>query len=176
MFLDYLAPISGTHLSWFRPFQNWNAGMVAGVCTTAIMAPGERIKCLLQVRFLATVYREKANWNIDTVSMHQIFSCVDKIHYPKCHSLLLQCLVETFDFLLIFFSPMLCSAVQCCALSYPQMHCIVQPCFPTCTVLSFSVLSCPVPLILVLVFSALPFVSKTIEPDVCHSSIDSGSL
>ena len=32
-----------------RPLQNWNAGMLAGVCTTVIMAPGERIKCLLQV-------------------------------------------------------------------------------------------------------------------------------
>eukprot|EP00112_Aurelia_sp_Birch-Aquarium-sp1_P015601 Seg3474.1 transcript_id=Seg3474.1/GoldUCD/mRNA.D3Y31 product="Mitochondrial carnitine/acylcarnitine carrier protein" protein_id=Seg3474.1/GoldUCD/D3Y31 len=32
------------------PLQNWNAGMLAGVCTTAIMAPGERIKCLLQIQ------------------------------------------------------------------------------------------------------------------------------
>ena len=30
--------------------QLFNAGMVAGVFTTGIMAPGERIKCLLQVR------------------------------------------------------------------------------------------------------------------------------
>jgi len=29
--------------------QHFLAGMVAGVFTTAIMAPGERIKCLLQV-------------------------------------------------------------------------------------------------------------------------------
>lgn len=29
--------------------QLFNAGMVAGVFTTGIMAPGERIKCLLQV-------------------------------------------------------------------------------------------------------------------------------
>ena len=29
-----------------------NAGMLAGVFTTVIMAPGERIKCLLQVSFL----------------------------------------------------------------------------------------------------------------------------
>lgn len=28
----------------------WNAGMVSGVFTTGIMAPGERIKCLLQVQ------------------------------------------------------------------------------------------------------------------------------
>jgi len=32
------------------PLQNWNAGMVAGVFTTVIMAPGERIKCLLQIQ------------------------------------------------------------------------------------------------------------------------------
>ena len=30
--------------------QIFAAGMVAGVFTTVIMAPGERIKCLLQVR------------------------------------------------------------------------------------------------------------------------------
>ena len=29
--------------------QLFNAGMLSGVFTTAIMAPGERIKCLLQV-------------------------------------------------------------------------------------------------------------------------------
>lgn len=29
--------------------QHFNAGMVAGVMTTVIMAPGERIKCLMQV-------------------------------------------------------------------------------------------------------------------------------
>ena len=41
--------------SFHRPLQNWNAGMLAGVCTTVIMAPGERIKCLLQVRLRITV-------------------------------------------------------------------------------------------------------------------------
>jgi len=30
--------------------QIWNAGMVAGVATTIIMVPGERIKCLLQIQ------------------------------------------------------------------------------------------------------------------------------
>lgn len=30
--------------------QLFNAGMLSGVFTTAIMTPGERIKCLLQVR------------------------------------------------------------------------------------------------------------------------------
>lgn len=30
--------------------QFWNAGMLAGVFTTVIMAPGERIKCLLQIQ------------------------------------------------------------------------------------------------------------------------------
>ncbi|VDP09288.1 unnamed protein product [Soboliphyme baturini] len=32
------------------PFQNFNAGAFAGVLTTTVMAPGERIKCLLQVQ------------------------------------------------------------------------------------------------------------------------------
>lgn len=33
-------------------FQNFNAGALAGVLTTIIMVPGERIKCLLQVKNL----------------------------------------------------------------------------------------------------------------------------
>lgn len=32
-----------------RYFQILTSGFFAGVCTTVIMAPGERIKCLLQV-------------------------------------------------------------------------------------------------------------------------------
>ena len=35
-------------------FQHAKAGMVAGVFTTVFMAPGERIKCLLQVLLLHT--------------------------------------------------------------------------------------------------------------------------
>lgn len=31
--------------------QLFNAGMLSGVFTTAIMTPGERIKCLLQVKY-----------------------------------------------------------------------------------------------------------------------------
>lgn len=34
----------------YRRLQLFNAGCVAGVLTTAIMAPGERIKCLLQIQ------------------------------------------------------------------------------------------------------------------------------
>lgn len=34
---------------YFRYFQILTSGFFAGVCTTAIMAPGERIKCILQV-------------------------------------------------------------------------------------------------------------------------------
>lgn len=34
----------------FTFVQNFNAGALAGVLTTAVMAPGERIKCLLQVQ------------------------------------------------------------------------------------------------------------------------------
>ena len=33
----------------YRLPQHFAAGMVAGVFTTSIMAPGERIKCLMQV-------------------------------------------------------------------------------------------------------------------------------
>jgi hypothetical protein len=35
--------------TYFSNLQIFNAGMVAGVFTTGIMTPGERIKCLLQV-------------------------------------------------------------------------------------------------------------------------------
>ncbi len=35
--------------------QLFAAGMLSGVFTTAIMAPGERIKCLLQVRLISRV-------------------------------------------------------------------------------------------------------------------------
>ncbi|MFH4977505.1 hypothetical protein AB6A40_004214 [Gnathostoma spinigerum] len=35
--------------------QNFNAGALAGVFTTVIMVPGERIKCLLQVNFHSTL-------------------------------------------------------------------------------------------------------------------------
>ena len=37
-------------------FQHAKAGMVAGVFTTIFMAPGERIKCLLQVPPNSTHY------------------------------------------------------------------------------------------------------------------------
>ena len=38
-------------LVFFRYAQFFKAGMLAGVFTTVIMTPGERIKCLLQVCF-----------------------------------------------------------------------------------------------------------------------------
>lgn len=37
--------------SYFSYPQLFKAGMLAGVFTTVIMTPGERIKCLLQVNF-----------------------------------------------------------------------------------------------------------------------------
>ena len=52
----FLGNSIGKRLQQTRPDQEltvlqlFNAGMVAGVFTTGIMAPGERIKCLLQVR------------------------------------------------------------------------------------------------------------------------------
>lgn len=43
---------STNQLLWltFSKLQLFNAGAFAGVLTTAIMAPGERIKCLLQIQ------------------------------------------------------------------------------------------------------------------------------
>lgn len=38
----------------YRPEQLFAAGMVAGVFTTSIMAPGERVKCLLQIQASST--------------------------------------------------------------------------------------------------------------------------
>jgi len=50
------------NLLYFRYFQILTSGFFAGVCTTAIMAPGERIKCILQVssimKFSAMYYTE----------------------------------------------------------------------------------------------------------------------
>ena len=46
-------------------FEIFNAGMLAGVCTTVIMAPGERIKCLLQVQTKGAT--QKYNGPIDCV-------------------------------------------------------------------------------------------------------------
>ena len=53
--------LNATDLVWVTLFlsptfsrlpQIFNSGLVAGVFTTVIMAPGERIKCLLQVSYL----------------------------------------------------------------------------------------------------------------------------
>ena len=41
---------------FFRYAQFFKAGMLAGVFTTVIMTPGERIKCLLQVYFGHIMY------------------------------------------------------------------------------------------------------------------------
>ena len=37
-------------MNFYSYFQIMTSGFFAGVCTTAIMAPGERIKCILQVK------------------------------------------------------------------------------------------------------------------------------
>ncbi len=34
----------------YSPFQIFTSGLIAGVFTTGIMAPGERVKCLLQIQ------------------------------------------------------------------------------------------------------------------------------
>ena len=51
VWLYYIHQASSTPMisACFRYLQYFNAGMLSGVFTTAIMAPGERIKCLLQV-------------------------------------------------------------------------------------------------------------------------------
>lgn len=36
--------------------QNFNSGALAGIFTTIIMVPGERIKCLLQVNYFIILY------------------------------------------------------------------------------------------------------------------------
>ncbi|XP_031550349.1 mitochondrial carnitine/acylcarnitine carrier protein-like [Actinia tenebrosa] len=51
-------------------FEILNAGMFAGVCTTVIMAPGERVKCLLQIQ-QASGAEKKYGGPID---------CIKKIH------------------------------------------------------------------------------------------------
>ncbi|BFZ10655.1 hypothetical protein BsWGS_13694 [Bradybaena similaris] len=47
--------------------QLFKAGMLAGVFTTAIMAPGERIKCLLQIQQEASVADRKYKGPVDCV-------------------------------------------------------------------------------------------------------------
>jgi solute carrier family 25 carnitine/acylcarnitine transporter 20/29 len=47
----------------FTPSQNFKAGLLAGVFTTLIMAPGERIKCLLQIQ--AASGEKKYNGSLD---------------------------------------------------------------------------------------------------------------
>ena len=42
--------------------------MVAGVFTTLIMAPGERIKCLLQVLFLL-IFIMPLTWKVDAMGI-----------------------------------------------------------------------------------------------------------
>ncbi|KAI8771889.1 mitochondrial carnitine/acylcarnitine carrier protein isoform X2 [Biomphalaria glabrata] len=46
-------------------FQLFKAGMLAGVFTTVIMAPGERIKCLLQIQQEANVHDRKYKGPVD---------------------------------------------------------------------------------------------------------------
>ena len=47
-------------------FQIFCAGLLSGVFTTAIMAPGERIKCLLQIQS-ASGAEKKYNGTVDCV-------------------------------------------------------------------------------------------------------------
>jgi solute carrier family 25 carnitine/acylcarnitine transporter 20/29 len=45
--------------------QLFNAGLLSGVFTTAIMAPGERIKCLLQIQSANNAAEKKYNGMLD---------------------------------------------------------------------------------------------------------------
>lgn len=47
--------------------QIFSAGLLSGVFTTAIMAPGERIKCLLQIQSASLNGEKKYNGTLDCV-------------------------------------------------------------------------------------------------------------
>lgn len=49
----------------YNLFQIFKAGLLSGVFTTAIMAPGERIKCLLQIQSASSNTEKKYNGTLD---------------------------------------------------------------------------------------------------------------
>lgn len=49
----------------FTLFQIFKAGLLSGVFTTVIMAPGERIKCLLQIQAASSNAEKKYNGSLD---------------------------------------------------------------------------------------------------------------
>jgi solute carrier family 25 carnitine/acylcarnitine transporter 20/29 len=49
----------------YNLIQIFNAGLLSGVFTTAIMAPGERIKCLLQIQAASLSSEKKYNGSLD---------------------------------------------------------------------------------------------------------------
>jgi solute carrier family 25 carnitine/acylcarnitine transporter 20/29 len=49
----------------FTLFQIFKAGLLSGVFTTVIMAPGERIKCLLQIQAASASGEKKYNGSMD---------------------------------------------------------------------------------------------------------------
>ena len=51
----------------FTLFQIFKAGLLSGVFTTVIMAPGERIKCLLQIQAASSTAEKKYNGSWDCV-------------------------------------------------------------------------------------------------------------
>lgn len=52
-------------LYFFSLFQIFSAGLLSGVFTSAIMAPGERIKCLLQIQSANAGAEKKYNGMMD---------------------------------------------------------------------------------------------------------------
>lgn len=51
----YLDPYLSVY-ALFSLVQHFNAGLLAGVLTTVVMTPGERIKCIMQVQYVCPHY------------------------------------------------------------------------------------------------------------------------
>jgi len=67
--------------------QIWNAGMIAGVFTTGIMAPGERVKCLLQIQQASGAERKYAG-PIDCVRQIYKANGIRGVYKGACATLL----------------------------------------------------------------------------------------
>ena len=65
----------------YRVFQHAKAGMVAGVFTTIFMAPGERVKCLMQVSRITCVLTD--THNVTSFSVWCRFRCIKRLVRPS---------------------------------------------------------------------------------------------
>ncbi|KAK3730896.1 hypothetical protein QZH41_012607, partial [Actinostola sp. cb2023] len=68
-------------------FQIFNAGMFAGVCTTAIMTPGERVKCNLQIQ-QASGAEQKYKGPIDCIKQIYRETGIRGVYKGACATLL----------------------------------------------------------------------------------------